>query len=85
MHRKRPDGAGRDARRATSELSFHSLRHSATSLMKNAGVSPAIVQEFVGHDSKIINENYTHIETEVLRKAADSLPDFLAASTRATT
>jgi hypothetical protein len=31
--------------------------------MKNAGISPAIVQEFIGHDSPAINAHYTHIET----------------------
>ncbi len=76
-HAKKTDGRGRSARRQMSELSFHSLRHTATSLMKNAGVSPALVQEFIGHDSKVISQNYTHIETEALRKAADALPDLL--------
>jgi len=44
--------------------------------MKNAGVSPAIVQEFVGHNSRAISEQYTHIELASLRIAADSMPDF---------
>jgi integrase len=39
-HRKRSDGQGRDGRREMSEISFHSLRHTATSLMKNAGNDP---------------------------------------------
>lgn len=46
-HQRKADGLGRDGRRDRNNLSFHSLRHTATSLMKNAGVSPAIVQEFV--------------------------------------
>ena len=46
----KPNGTGRNARRAFNELSFHALRHTATSLMKNAGVSPAIVQDIIGHD-----------------------------------
>ena len=58
-HRRKKDGNGRSSERAVSELSFHSLRHTATSLMKNAGISPAIVQEFVVHDSKAVSENYT--------------------------
>ena len=68
-------GEGRDTKRKASELCFHCLRHTATSLLKNAGISPAIVQEFVGHDSKAVSQNYTHIETAAMRKAADSLPD----------
>lgn len=73
-HSKKSDGGGRSVRRAISDVSFHSLRHTATSLMKNSGISPAIVQEFVGHDSKEISQNYTHIDTESMRTAADSLP-----------
>jgi hypothetical protein len=42
--------------------------------MKNAGISPAIVHEFVGHDSKVMNEHYTHIELASLRHAAEALP-----------
>ncbi len=72
-----PTGKGRSSKRTMNELSFHALRHTATSLMKNAGVSSAIVQEFIGHDSPAINAHYTHIETSALRKAAESLPDIL--------
>jgi len=68
-------GKGRSSKREQNELSFHCLRHTTTSLMKNAGISPAIVQEFIGHDSATISTHYTHIETEALRKAANALPD----------
>ena len=74
----RATGKGRSVKRTMNELSFHALRHTATSLMKNAGVSSAIVQEFIGHDSPAINAHYTHIETSALRKAAESLPDILS-------
>lgn len=73
-HAKKDDGQGRDGRRTRNDLSFHSLRHTATSLMKNAGISPAIVQEFLGHDSKAVSQQYTHIELDALRKAANALP-----------
>lgn len=72
-HQKR--GGGRGEKRETGGLSFHCLRHTATSLLKNAGISPAIVQEFVGHDSKTVSAQYTHIETSALRAAADAMPD----------
>jgi integrase len=68
---------GRAAKRELNQISFHALRHTATSLMKNAGISPAIVQEFIGHDSPAISANYTHIETSALKKAADAMPDIL--------
>jgi len=73
-HQKKTDGLGRDGRRSQNDLSFNSLRQTATSLMKNAGISPAIVQEFVGHDSKAVSQHYTHIELASLRKAADAPP-----------
>ncbi len=73
-HQKDEQAEGRVGRRRQSELSFHSLRHTATSLMQNAGVSPAVVQEFVGHESKAVSQQYTHIELDALRKAAVLLP-----------
>jgi len=76
-HQRKADGHGRDGRRVQNNLSFHSLRHTATSLMKNAGISPAIVQEFIGHPSKAISQHYTHIELSSLRQAADSLPSLV--------
>jgi len=76
-HKKKKDGNGRHGRHKVNEISFHALRHTATSLMKNAGISPAIVQEFIGHDSETINRVYTHIETEAMRRAADALPDLI--------
>lgn len=74
-------GKGRGEARRSSEISFHALRHTATSLMKNAGISAAIVQEFIGHESAAVNAHYTHIETESLRRAAEALPDLLIPST----
>lgn len=70
-------GKGRSVKRTQNEISFHCLRHTATSLMKNAGISSAIVQEFIGHDSPEISANYTHIEMDAMRKAAESMPDIL--------
>ena len=82
-HHKAKPGTERPARASTrraTEISFHALRHTATSLMKNAGISPAIVGEFVGHESDAVNRVYTHIETASLRRAADALPDLLRAA-----
>jgi integrase len=63
------------ARRAKYELSFHSLRHTANSMMKNAGISPAIVQDIIGHDSAEISAHYTHVEHSAKKLALASLPD----------
>ncbi|MEQ1842384.1 MAG: tyrosine-type recombinase/integrase [Verrucomicrobiales bacterium] len=74
-HRKTEASPGLTGKPTEPKISFHSLRHTTTSLLKNAGVSPAIVEEFVGHDSAEMNRVYTHIELESMRKAAELLPD----------
>jgi len=68
-------GKGRDTRRTTGGLSFHCLRHTATSLLKNAGVSDAVAMEIIGHDTEAISRVYTHIEKGALRKAMNAMPD----------
>jgi integrase len=60
--------------RELNALSFHSLRHSCVSMMKNAGISPAVVQDLVGHESAEMSAHYTHIESDAKRKALKSLP-----------
>jgi len=67
-------GIGRSARRASNELSFHSLRHTTVSLLKEAGIPESVVMELVGHDSEQMSAHYTHTGEEALRKAAAALP-----------
>ncbi len=74
-HRRTEVSVGRDGRRNISEISFHALRHTATSLMKNAGISSAIVQDIIGHDSEAISANYTHIDDAAKRSALNAIPD----------
>ena len=69
---------GRDSKRQLNEISFHSLRHTATSLLKNAGVSDVIARDIIGHDSAAVSANYTHIDQQTKRTALDKLPDILA-------
>jgi integrase len=71
-HRSR--GIGRSSQRKLSEVSFHCLRHTTTSVLKNNGATSAVTQEIVGHDSPAISQIYTHIDTETLRKAVNSMP-----------
>ncbi len=66
---------GRSGKRKGNALSFHCLRHTATSLLKNAGVSEAVAMDIIGHDSKAVSANYTHIEVAAKRKAVNALPD----------
>jgi integrase len=74
-HRARENGTGRNGRREISEISFHSLRHTATSFMKSAGISSAIVQDIIGHESEAISAHYTHIDEAAKRTALEKLPD----------
>ncbi len=65
---------GRDARRVLSDISFHSLRHTNVSLLKNAGVSDAVAQDLVGHESAEVSRLYTHIDDKSKREAVNKLP-----------
>jgi integrase len=65
---------GRDGRKCRHALSFHCLRHTAVSFLKNAGVPQSVAMEFVGHDSPEISQHYTHVGEEALRKACAALP-----------
>jgi len=79
-HRKTKAAPGRSGRRTISEISFHSLRHTATSLMKNAGISAAVVQDIIGHDSEAMSDHYTHVDEETKRGALAKIPDVLSAA-----
>ncbi len=54
-------GKGRSQSRETSALSFHSLRHSAVTMLKAAGVSDVLTREIVGHESAAVSRQYTHL------------------------
>lgn len=71
-------GKTRDSTRASSEISFHSLRHSAVTFLKAAGVSNALAMEIIGHESAAISRGYTHIATDDLRREMAKLPDVTA-------
>ena len=71
----RSRGIGRDGKRKGAELSFHSLRHTAVSLLKDAGVPDAVVMALVGHESAAMSARYTHVGKEALAKAAKTLPE----------
>ncbi len=72
-------GKGRDGKRQLGGLSFHCLRHTATSLLKNAGVSDVVARDIIGHDSAAVNANYTHIDQQTKREALEKLPDVTVA------
>jgi integrase len=68
-------GKGRNQAREASEISFHSLRHSAVTMLKASGLSDFIAREIVGHESAAISRQYTHLSTDDLRTAMQRLPD----------
>jgi integrase len=69
--------AGRKSRRNMSPVSFHSLRHTATSLLKNAGVSDVVARDIIGHESEAVSRNYTHVDEATKRAAVSKLPNIL--------
>jgi integrase len=75
-HKKKAQG--RSAKRNRSGVGFHSLRHGATSLLKQIGVGHAVAQEIVGHDSKQVSQHYTHIGDDAIRDALKNFPDLLS-------
>jgi hypothetical protein len=46
-------------------------------MMKNAGISPAIVQDIIGHESAEISRLYTHIDSVAKKTAIDAMPNIL--------
>lgn len=74
VHRALEASPGRSGRRGQSEISFHALRHTATSLMKNAGISATTVQDIIGHESAAISAHYTHVDEDTKRRAIAALP-----------
>jgi integrase len=74
-HTHEATGKGRSRARNPSEISFHSLRHSAVTMLKAAGVSDFIAREIVGHESAAVSRQYTHLTTEDKRAAMRRLPD----------
>ena len=61
--------------RTVNTLTFHSFRHTLTSLMANAGVPVEVRQKFTGHASAEMNQHYTHHEIATLRSAIEKLPE----------
>jgi integrase len=60
--------------RSVHALSFHSLRHSFSSILANAGVAPEVRMALTGHTSPDTHRIYTHHELARLRDAVNVLP-----------
>ena len=60
--------------RSVNALSFHSLRHSFSSILANAGIAEEVRMTLTGHTTRAIYRGYTHHELERLRDAVAVLP-----------
>lgn len=81
-HRRTRDKDEPTRRRNVSGLSFHCLRHTATSLLKNAGISDVVAREIIGHDTEAVSRAYTHIDYSTLKTAIGQLPDITSEATK---
>ncbi len=58
------------------QRTFHSLRHSFTSALANAGIAEEVRMKLTGHSSKPVHHGYTHLELSALKNAVGALPLF---------
>ena len=70
IRKRNEDGSGR----SVNALSFHSLRHSFSSLLANAGIAEETRMALTGHTTRAIHQRYTHRELSTLRDAVSVLP-----------
>jgi integrase len=68
------EGIGRDGKRRGLDISFHSLRHSTVSWLKDCAVPDAVIMALVGHNSAAMSQRYTSIGKESLAKAQEAMP-----------
>lgn len=66
---------GRGAMRQQSPFTFHSLRHTTASFLKNSGASNTTSMAILGHDNEEVHQLYGDVEAETIRKALNKLPD----------
>lgn len=74
-HRKADKAKPGDRRRENNELSFHALRHTAATWLRDAGASEAVAREIVGHDSESVAAQYVHAGKDAMKQAVSALPD----------
>lgn len=62
-------------RRTFSRKSYHSLRHSFTTALAAAGVSPELRMRLTGHRNISVHDRYTHTQLAPLKEAIAALPN----------
>jgi integrase len=60
--------------RQLSRRTFHALRHSFTSALANAGVTPELRMKLTGHKSVAVHRGYSHHEMKTLADAIAKMP-----------
>jgi integrase len=55
-------------------VGYHSLRHTAVSLLRDAGVAQSISMAIAGHSNSAVHDLYTHTDAEAMRRAVAALP-----------
>jgi integrase len=55
-------------------VGFHSLRHTAVTLLREAGVAQSISMAIAGHTDTVVHQLYTHADGEAMRRAVAALP-----------
>jgi integrase len=70
IRKRNEDGSGRNVH----ALSFHSLRHSFSSLLANAGIAEETRMALTGHTTREVHQHYTHRDLVLLRDAVAVLP-----------
>lgn len=69
--RRNEPGSSRHRR---EEVSFHALRHTCTSLLRDAGAPVGVAMELIGHCSRAVHEHYSHLGSDTLRRGISLLP-----------
>jgi len=56
------------------EKSFHSLRHTFTTMLSNASVPEEVRMELLGHSTREVHAGYTHFDLKTLALAMSGIP-----------
>jgi integrase len=76
------EGEGRGAGRVTWERGFHSLRHTFTTWLRNAGVSEEDRMTLTGHSTRESHSIYSHADERAGRDAIAKLPSLNPATSK---
>lgn len=70
---KRQEGA-----RSFSAKSFHSFRHTLTTMLAKGGAKAEVRRKITGHKSEEVHQHYTHMDLDDQSQALRDIPDFTA-------